>query len=34
VPQEYDELLQELYSYAKQNMTTSALVKYVIETSE
>jgi len=34
VPQEYNELLEELYSYAKQNMTTSALVNYVIETSE
>ena len=34
VPQEYGELLEELYSYAKQNMTTSALANYVIETSE
>lgn len=33
-PQEYNELLEELYCYAKQNMTTSALAKYVIETSE
>jgi hypothetical protein len=34
VPQEYGELLEELYSYAKQNMSTSALANYVIETSE
>lgn len=34
VPQEYNDLLEELYGYAKQNMTTSALANYVIETSE
>lgn len=33
-PLEYDELLEELYSYAKQNMTTSILANYVIQTSE
>jgi|LakMenEpi03Aug12_release.lakeMendotaPanAssembly.Ray.scaffolds.fasta_scaffold161696_2 hypothetical protein len=33
-PQEYDELLEELYCFAKQYMTTSALANYVIETSE
>lgn len=33
-PPEYSELLEELYSYAKQNMTTSDLANYVIETSE
>ena len=33
-PLEYSEFLVELYSYAKQNMTTSALANYVIETSE
>jgi hypothetical protein len=34
VPLEYDMLLEELYSYVKQNMTTSGLARYVIETSE
>ena len=34
VPPEYYELLEELYSYAKQNMTTADLANYVIETSE
>ena len=34
VPLEYDLLLEELYSYVKQNMTTSVLARYVIETSE
>lgn len=33
VPLEYEYLLEELYSYVKQNMTTSALAKYVIETA-
>ena len=32
VPVEYESLLQELCSYVKQNMTTSVLAKYVIET--
>lgn len=34
VPLEYDMLLEELYSYVRQNMTTSVLARYVIETSE
>lgn len=34
IPLEYELLLEELYSYVKQNMTTSVLARYVIETSE
>lgn len=34
IPLEYELLLEELYSYVKQNMTTSVLARYVIETAE